>query len=132
MTAAHPSLGDESQPIAATNELTFASVPPKLLFSMSDITLNDLRRFVIRSGVEVAYQDAAGRKCLMDIKGIVRIPGIGAPPAFTVDQVLAEATRFVVIPTNPKDEQHTLDRTAMAEAIKATAPASSAAATKEE
>ncbi len=99
---------------------------------MSDITLNDLRRFVIRSGVEVEYRDAAGHQCLMDQNGIARIAGISGPPAFTVDQVLAHASQFVVIPTNARDKQHILDRTAMAEAIKATAPAPSAAATKEE
>ncbi len=99
---------------------------------MSDITLNDLRRFVIRSEVSVEYQDAAGRKCLMDKKGIVRVPGISGPPAFSVDQVLAEATHFVLIPNSPKEIPHAVDRTAMAEAIKATAPASPAVATKEE
>ncbi len=99
---------------------------------MSDFTLNDLRRFVIRSGVSVEYQDGAGRKCLMDKKGIVRIPGISGPPAFTVDRILAEAIRFVVMPDNPKEKQRTLDRTAMAEAIKRAAPALPSIASKEE
>ena len=99
---------------------------------MSDFTLNDLRRFAIRSRVSVEYQDAAGRRCLMDMKGIVRIPEITGPPAFSVDQVLAEATSFLVIPKNPKEKQRILDRAALAEAIKATAPTLPTAATKEE
>lgn len=78
------------------------------------------------------YQDAVGRKCLMDMKGIVRIPGITGPPAFSVDQVLAEATSFLVIPNSPEEKQRILDRAAMAEAIKATAPALPTTATKEE
>jgi hypothetical protein len=99
---------------------------------MNEVTLNDLRRFAVRASVKVEFEEAAAHKCLMDAKGILRVPGINGPLPFTVDKVLAEATQFAVIPGNPKEKPYVLDRAALAEAIKAIAPASPAAPAKDE
>lgn len=95
-----------------------------------EIKLNDLRRYAIVNSTRItSHSRRDGRVCVVNIKGIVEIPGIAGPPPYNIEDVLKDADEFVCEPREGKPLTHS--REAMAELLKKVAPAA-AAASKEE
>ena len=96
---------------------------------MVEIKLNELRRYAIVNRARITYRTRDGRVSVVDVKGIVEIPGVSGPPPYSVEDVLREADEFVCETQDGKSA--TLGREALAELLKKVTPAA-AAPSKEE
>jgi hypothetical protein len=62
------------------------------------VTLNDIRRFAIKSQSRLTFPVEGGLACVVNEHGIVKIPGLAGPPAFNLDHQFAAAGSFVLEP----------------------------------
>ncbi len=98
---------------------------------MSEIKLNDLRRFAIWNRTPITLSDPQGRKVVVNRKGIVEIPGINHPDPPNAEEVLAGAAEFLLQPEDPKAKPSQLGRAEMAALLEKQAPAAMAAPKEE-
>lgn len=89
---------------------------------MSEVKLNDLRRYAIFNRTPITYLDGQGRKARVNRKGIVEIPEITGPPPYNVEDVLAGAQEFVLEPEGPQPQVRRLTRQEIAELLASSAP----------
>jgi hypothetical protein len=62
------------------------------------MTLADLRRTAIKSGVRVRFNLSNGMECVLNEHGIAQIPALTAVPTFDLEDELTRATQFTVEP----------------------------------
>lgn len=60
------------------------------------MTLADLRRTAIKSGVRVRFSLSNGMECVMNEHGVAQIPALRAAPDFDLEDELSRATQFNV------------------------------------
>jgi hypothetical protein len=60
------------------------------------MTLADLRRTAIKSGVRVRFSLSNGMECVMNEHGVAQIPALRAAPNFDLEDELSRATQFNV------------------------------------
>ena len=60
------------------------------------MTLADLRRTAIKTGVRVRFNLSNGMECLMNEHGVAQIPALRAAPAFDLEDELSRANQFSV------------------------------------
>ena len=95
----------------------------------TEIKANELRLYAIQTRTEITYRVRSdGQVCVVDTKGIIKIPGLSGLPPYNADEVLARADEFIL--NRPDQKPRTLSREEIAELLKARAPAT--AAQKEE
>jgi hypothetical protein len=58
--------------------------------------LSDLKRLTARKTMEISFPLPDGKECVVDSKGIARVPGLNSPPSFNLEQCAAEASTFQV------------------------------------
>lgn len=97
---------------------------------MSDIKPNDLRLLAIQTRSEITYRVRSdGQVCVVNEKGIIKIPGLNGPPPYDVEEVLARADEFILAGRDRKTQ--TLSREEMIALLKARTPARAAAKEEE-
>jgi len=62
------------------------------------MTLVDLRRAAIKKNLRIRFELSNGMECIVNERGIARIPALHAVPSFNLDQELSRASRFLVEP----------------------------------
>lgn len=88
----------------------------------AEIKANELRLYAIKNRVEVTYRVRSnGQVCVVDEKGVIKIPGISGLPPYNSDEVLARADEFTLSGRNQKPR--TLSREELAELLKPAARA---------
>lgn len=86
----------------------------------SEIIANDLRRYAIHTRTEITYRVRShGQVCVVNTKGIIKIPGIGGLPAYDADHVLARADEFEL--QRGQEKPRLLSREEMADVLKSVA-----------
>lgn len=65
---------------------------------MSEMKLNDVRRYAISSRNILRYRDGAGREAVLNQKGTIDIPGVTGQPPYNVEEVFAAAVEFQLEP----------------------------------
>lgn len=60
------------------------------------MTLNDIRRYAIKNQSRLTFPLASGLDCVINEHGIVKVPGLAAPPEFNLDKEFATAPTFIL------------------------------------
>jgi hypothetical protein len=60
------------------------------------MTLADLRRTAIKSGVRVRFNLSNGMECVLNEHGVAQIPALRAVPTFDLEDELSRASQFSV------------------------------------
>ena len=60
------------------------------------MTLLDLRRYAIRTGVSVRFETPPAGECLIDAHGVLKIPALRSAPDFNVEALLGSVDEFVI------------------------------------
>ncbi len=56
--------------------------------------LADLRRLAVRQGIRIWFTAANGVDCVVDERGVARVPSLKGTPAFNLEEELASAREF--------------------------------------
>lgn len=89
------------------------------------MTLADLRGVAVRRNLRIRFSLSNGMECVVDERGVARIPALKSAPAFNLEAELASAARFLVEPAGAGSSPSTMDRAGLEQI--ATGPASAAA-----
>ena len=89
---------------------------------MSEVKLNDLRRYAILNRTPITYSDASGRQARVRRNGVVEIPGLAGAPPYNIEDVLADAQEFVLEPEHPKAQIRRLSRPEIAALLAISSP----------
>jgi len=90
------------------------------------LNLNQLRRWAIFNRTRISYTDVEGRGAVVNAQGIVEIPNVSGRPGYSVDEVLRNATEFVLQADGSKAPPRRLSREEVSQLVAAAAGAQAA------
>jgi hypothetical protein len=67
--------------------------------------LADLRRFTIRKQAQVRFRLRSGLECVITDQGMAQVPDLKGVPDFNLEEELASATEFLLVPTVVSDKK---------------------------
>ena len=67
------------------------------------MTLADLRRLAIRRQFRIRFKLRNGMECIVDQRGVARVPALNTIPDFNLEEELKSADEFVLEPAAGKD-----------------------------
>jgi len=65
--------------------------------------LADLRKLAIRRQFRIKFALRNGMECVVDERGVARVPALNAVPDFNLEEELAAASAFTLEPAGGKD-----------------------------
>ena len=60
------------------------------------MTLADLRKFSVRSGVKIHFRIEGGVECTVNEHGVVQVPALRSIPEFNVEREIASVEQFLL------------------------------------
>ena len=72
------------------------------------MTLAVLRRFSIQKRCSVHFMLGNGMECVIDERGVARVPGLRKPPDFNLEDELTRAAEFQLEPVGKQTENRPL------------------------
>ena len=68
------------------------------------MTLGDLRKLAVRQQTRIRFPLSGGLECVVNEKGVARVPQLKSAPQFNLEQELASATTFQLdtVSSDPK------------------------------
>ena len=88
------------------------------------MTLLDLRRYAVRQQSRIHFRLVNGMECVVDERGVARVPALRSTPDFNLEQELTTASEFSVEPVAAAAKPITRD--ALATMMAASAPGAAA------
>jgi hypothetical protein len=68
--------------------------------------LQDLRKLTVKKQLKIRFRLQNGMECEINENGIAQVPALKATPDFNLDQELASATEFVILPAKDVDKKN--------------------------
>jgi hypothetical protein len=65
--------------------------------------LADLRKLAIRREFRIRFKLRNGMECVVDQRGVARVPSLNGVPDFNLEEELAAASEFALEPAGGKD-----------------------------